>query len=62
MQLFWLKSEKADMEDFFNKKQRFVEKLWLFGPFSGDKDDYTDVWMIKITIKRNQIDVRFFQK
>ena len=50
------------MEDFFNKKQRFVEKLWLFGPFSGDKDDYTDVWMIKITIKTNQIDVRFFQK
>ena len=26
----------------------FVENLGLFGPFSGDKGDYIDVWMIKI--------------
>ena len=34
-----------------------VEKLWLFGLFSGDKGDNTDMWMIKITIKANQIDM-----
>ena len=34
-----------------------MEKLWLFGLFSGDKADNIDVWMIKITIKANQIDV-----
>ena len=32
-------------------------KLWLFGPFSGDKGDYIDVRMIKITIETNQIDM-----
>ena len=41
------------------------KKLWHFGLFPGDKDDYIDVdmWMIKITIKTNQIhmDVCFFQ-
>ena len=36
----------------------FLQKsLWLFGLFSGDKGDYIDVWMIKITIKTNQIDM-----
>ena len=42
----------------------FWGKLWLFGLFSGYKSDYIDVWMIKITIKTNQVhmDVCFFQK
>ena len=43
----------------------FLQKnLWLFGLFSGDKGDYIDVWIIKITIKTNQIgmDVCLFQK
>ena len=32
--------------------------------FSGDKRDYIDVWMKKITIKKSQIDmnVYLFQK
>ena len=34
-----------------------MEKLRLFELFSGDKDDNTDMWMIKITIKANQIDM-----
>ena len=40
------------------------KKLWRFGLFSGDKGDYSDVWMIKITVKTNKIDmdVCFFQK
>ena len=33
------------------------KKLWLFGLFFGDKGDYIDVWMIKITIEINQIDM-----
>ena len=33
------------------------KKLWLFGLFSGDKGDNIDMWMIKITIKANQIDM-----
>ena len=34
-----------------------------FGLFSGDNSDYSDVWMIKIMIKGNKIDmdVFFFQ-
>ena len=34
-----------------------------FGLFSGDNGDYSDAWMIKITIKANKIDmdVFFFQ-
>ena len=40
------------------------KKLWLFLLFSGDKGDYSDVWMIKIKVKTNEIDmdVCFFQK
>ena len=34
-----------------------MEKLWIFGLNSGDKDDNIDMWMIKITIKANQIDM-----
>ena len=34
-----------------------MEKLWLFGLFSGDKGDNFDMCMIKITIKANQIDM-----
>ena len=49
------------MENFWNV---FGEKPWLFELFSGDKDDYSDGWMIKSTIKANEIDmdVCFFQK
>ena len=45
------------MEGFLNKKLTHFVKLWLFGLFSGDKDDNIDMWMIKITIKANQIDI-----
>ena len=34
-----------------------MEKLWLFGLNSGDKGVNIDMWMIKITIKANQIDM-----
>ena len=34
-----------------------VEKLLLFGLFSGDKGDSIDIWMIKITIKASKIDL-----
>ena len=33
------------------------EKLRLLGLFSGDKDDNIDMWMIKITIETNHIDL-----
>ena len=33
------------------------KKSWLFGLFSEDKGDYSDVGMIKITIKTNEIDM-----
>ena len=35
-----------------------------FGPFPGEKSDYIDVWMTKIMIKSNQIDMNvcLFQK
>ena len=42
------------MEGFFNKNSFVVAKLWLFGLFSGDKGD---IWMIKITIEANQIEM-----
>ena len=35
----------------------WTKKPWLYGLFSWDKDDYNDVWMIKITIKTNEIDM-----
>ena len=35
---------------------------FLTGLFSGDKGDYSDVWMIKITIKTNEIDMDSIQK
>ena len=34
-----------------------MEKVWHFGLFAGDKGDNIDMWMIKITIKANQIDM-----
>ena len=34
-----------------------MEKLWLFGLFSADKGDKINMWMIKIMIKGNQIDI-----
>ena len=34
-----------------------MEKLWLLGLNSGDIGDNIDMWMIKITIKANQIDM-----
>ena len=33
-------------------------KFWLSGLFSGDEGDYLDVWVIKGTIKTNQIDIQ----
>ena len=39
------------------KTSLVVGKLWLFGLFSGDKGDNIDMWMIKITMKTNQIDM-----
>ena len=49
----------------FSTKPMFLwKKSWLFGLFSGDKGDYSDVLMIKIMTRTNQIDkdVCFFQK
>ena len=36
------------------------KKLWLFRLFSGDKGDYVDVWMIKITMETNQNDMNVY--
>ena len=45
------------MEDWdFQQNTLFLwKKLWLFGLFSGDKGDYSDVWMIKITMASKEI-------
>ena len=42
----------------------FVGKLWLFVMLSGDRGGYIDVWVIKIIIKTNLIEmnVYFFRK
>ena len=42
----------------------FWGKVVAFRLFSGDKGDYSDVWMIKITVKTDEIDsdVCFLQK
>ena len=53
-----------------NKKLRFLwKKVWLVGLFFGDKSDYIDMWMIKVTISLFysphfpfDMDVCFFQK
>ena len=45
------------MEGFFNKNSFVVGKLCLFGLFSGDKGVNIDMWIIKITIKANQIEM-----
>ena len=45
------------MEGFSTKNRFILEKLWLFELFSGDKGDNIHMWMIKITIKANQIDM-----
>ena len=42
---------------FQRKTVSLWKKLWLFGLFSGDKGDNIDMWMTKITIKANQIDM-----
>ena len=42
---------------FQQKTVSLWKKLWLFGLFSGDKGDNIDMWMIKITIKANKIDM-----
>ena len=34
-----------------------MSKIVAFGLFSGDKGDSIDMWMIKITIKANEIDM-----
>ena len=47
-----------DLWKLFSTRSYFiVEKLLLFELFSGDKSDKIDVWMIKVTIKTNQIDM-----
>ena len=33
------------------------KKSWLFGLFSEDKGDYSDLWMIKIKIKANETEI-----
>ena len=45
------------LKGFFNKKLFHCGKLWLFGLFSGDKGDNINMWMIKIMIEANQIDM-----
>ena len=57
-------NSKYISKDFFNKKTVFMKSIVAFGLFSGDKSDYIDLWMIKITIETNQIDmdVCYFQK
>ena len=45
------------VEGFFNRNLFVVGKLWLFGLFSGGEGDNIDTWMIKITIKANQIEM-----
>ena len=42
---------------FHRKTVSLWKKLWLFGLFSGDKGDNIDMWMTKISIKANQIDM-----
>ena len=42
---------------FQQKTVSLWKKVWLFGLFSGDKGDNIDVWMTKITIKANEIDM-----
>ena len=43
---------------FFPTKNHFiVENCGFFRLFSGDKGDNIDMWMIKIMIKANQIDM-----
>ena len=43
---------------FFPTKKPFhCGKIGLFRLFSADKGDNIDMWMIKITIKANQIDM-----
>ena len=41
----------------FQQKTVSLWKNEVFGLFSGDKGDDIDMWMIKITIKENQIDM-----
>ena len=45
------------LEVFSTKNCFVVGKLWLFGLFSGYRGDNIDMWMIKIKIKANQIDM-----
>ena len=45
---------------FKRKIVNLCEKLRLFGLFSGDKDNYVDVWSIKTTIMTDQIDIAFY--
>ena len=42
---------------FQQKTVSLWKKLWLFGLFSGDKGDNIDMWVIRITIKANKIDM-----
>ena len=42
---------------FSTKNCLLVETLWLFGQFSGKKGNDIDMWMIKIKIKANEVDM-----
>ena len=60
--LFRLNSEDKPKSRYISKtfstKPMFLWKIsWLFGLFSEDKGDYSDVWMIKIKIKANEIEI-----
>ena len=43
----------------FGRKRCFCVKIALFAMFSGDKDDYVNVWIVKIKIKTNHMDMVF---
>ena len=47
------------IEDFFNKNYVLWKEFWLFRLFSEDKGDYIDVWIVKMTIKTNEVDRDF---
>ena len=43
----------------FSEKLCFCVKIGAFGGFSGEKDDHFNTWIVKITIKTDQMDIAF---
>ena len=41
------------------KNYFLCKQLRLFGVFSGDQDDYVNVWIIKTSTKTDQMNVAF---